>query len=251
MAHVEIIPCEARDTLRMLLDVRSAADALASYYGLVHECGRVQLYGFYPNSDHLSGFLALAQTGLDLFRPLAIPFAGTREGLRSLIEAALQPARHYLAYLPVEQQEFLIGVADLSPLQVSNLLRLDVRGFEPVINVLIERSQTPDGSPRFEIRSRGGFAASGINWQTEFAVEIYAEGDAMGYRRGFTKSVLGALIHHLLQERLTVFLRVPDDDYRSFEDAFDLGFKPTGVRQVFADLKLSENPKMSVSDEAA
>ena len=236
MAHVELIPCEHRDSLRMLLDVRSASDALASYYGLVHQCDRVQLYGYYPNSETLSGFLAIAQTGIDLFRPLAIPFTGTQQGLTSLVEAALQPGRRYLTYLPVEQQEFLINCADLSPLQVSNLLRLDARGFEPIINVLLERHQSPDGSPRFEIRSKDGYAASGINWRTAFSVEIYAEGDSMGYRRGFTKSVLGALIQQMLQDKVTIFLRVPDDDYRSFEDAFDLGFKPTGVRQVFADL---------------
>ena len=220
----------------MLLDVRSAADALASYYALFHDCGRVQLFGYYPNAENLSGFLAIAQTGIDLFRSLVIPFAGTRQGLQELIKEAIPPGRHYLVYLPVEQQEYLIGMADLTDIQVSNLLRLDTRGFEPVINVLLERRQSPDGNPRFEIHSKGGFAAAGINWRTEFAAEIYAEGDALGYRRGFTKSVLGALIHQMLQEKLTIFLRVPDDDYRSFEDAFDLGFKPTGVRQVFADL---------------
>jgi hypothetical protein len=229
--------------------VRSASDALASYYGLVHDCGKVQLFGYYPNTENLSAFLALAQTGIDLFRPLVIPFAGTEEALRGLIQKSLKPERHYLTYLPIEQQEFLIGAADLSPIRMSNLLRLDARGFEPIINVLLERRQSPDGSPRFEIRSKGGFAASGINWQTKFAAEIYAEGDSLGYRRGFTKSVLGALMHQLIQEKLTVFLRVPDDDYRSFEDAFDLGFKPTGVRQVFADLRVKQAVTPSEENE--
>jgi len=250
MAHVERIPCEQRDGLQMLLDVRSASDALASYYGLVHDCDRVQLYGYYPNSDHLSAFLAVAQTGLDLFRPLVIPFAGVRDGLRALVEAALQPQRRYLVYLPVEQQEYLIGAANLSVLQVSNLLRLDARGFEAVINVLIQRRQTPDGSPRYEIRSKDGFAAAGVNWRTPFSAEIYAEGDAIGYRRGFTKSVLGAMISQLLEEKLSVFLRVPDDDYRSFEDAFDLGFKPTGVRQVFAELMLQGEASQEPAENA-
>jgi hypothetical protein len=249
MAHVEQIPCESRDNLRMLLDVRSAADALASYYALFHDCSRVQLYGYYPNAENLSGFLTIAQTGIDLFRPLVIPFAGTRQGLQELVKAAVLPGRRYLVYLPVEQQEYLIGVADLSGIQVSNLLRLDARGFEPVINVLLERRQSPGGNPRFEIRSKDGFAAAGINWRTEFAAEIYAEGDAIGYRRGFTKSVLGALIHQMLQEKLTIFLRVPDDDYRSFEDAFDLGFKPTGVRQVFADLQIQAEISPDVKSE--
>jgi hypothetical protein len=251
MARAEMIPCEQREQLRMLLDVRSAADALASYYGLVHDCGRVQLFGYYPNAESLSGFLAVAQTGIDLFRPLVVPFAGTRQGLQRLVETALKPGRHYITYLPVEQQEFLIGCANLSPLQVSNLLRLDSRGFEPIINVLLERHETPDGSMRFEIGSKDGYAAAGINWQTAFSAEIYAEGDSMGYRRGFTKSVLGAVIHQLLQEKLTIFLRVPDDDYRSFEDAFDLGFKPTGVRQVFADLMLKESDPETTSGGAS
>jgi len=241
VANIELIPCENRDTLRGLIDVRSAADALASYYGLVHECERVKLYGYYSNNHSLSGFMAVAQTGMDLFRSLALPFVGTRQGLHELVLGALQPGRHYLVYLPIEQQEYLIGTAELTSHMVSNLLRLDARGFEPVLNVLIERRHTPDGLPRYEIKSSNGSAAAGINWRTEHAAEIYAEGDVPGYRRGFTKAVLGGLISQLVHDRLTVFLRIPDDDYRSFEDAFDLGFKPTGVRHLFADLFLAKD----------
>ena len=248
MADIELIACENRDSLRSLIDVRSAADALASYYGLVHECDRVQLYGYYRNNHSLSGFMAVAQTGIDLFRSLAIPFVGTQQGLLELVLGGLQPGRHYLLYLPVEQQEYLIGTAELTSLEVSNLLRLDTRGFEPVLNVLIERRHTPDGLPRYEIKSSNGFAAAGINWQTEHAAEIYAEGDVPGYRRGFTKAVLGGLISQLIHDRLTVFLRVPDDDYRSFEDAFDLGFKPTGVRQLFADVFIAKDTKVAAED---
>jgi hypothetical protein len=241
MPNIELIPCEKRDALRSLIDVRSAADALASYYGLVHECERVQLYGYYPNNHSLSGFLAVAQTGIDLFRPLAVPFLGTRQALQEMVLGVLKPGRHYLIYLPVEQQEYLIGMAGLSQIMVSNLLRLDPRVFQPLLNVLVEQRHTPDGHPRFDIQSSNGFAAAGINWRTQYAAEIYAEGDQPGYRRGFTKAVLGALISQLIQEGLTVFLRIPDDDYRSFEDAFDLGFKPTGVRQLFADLLITDH----------
>ncbi len=245
MPSIELIPCENRDTLRSLIDVRSAADALASYYALAHECERVQLFGYYPNNHSLSGFLAIAQTGIDLFRPLAVPFLGTRQGLQEMVLGVLKPGRHHLVYLPVEQQEYLIGIAELTPIMMSNLLRLDPRGFQPLINVLVERRHTPDGLPRFEIQSSNGFAAAGINWRTQYAAEIYAEGDPSGYRRGFTKAVLGGLISQLIQEGLTVFLRIPDDDYRSFEDAFDLGFKPTGVRHLFADLLIADQDSTS------
>jgi len=47
--------------------------------------------------------MAIASTGLDLFKPLLIPFTATDEAIRTLIAGALDPGRPYLIYLPIEQ----------------------------------------------------------------------------------------------------------------------------------------------------
>lgn len=242
MTSVQLIPREERRKLRNLVDIHSTSDAMAAYYGLEHPSELVSIYGYYPAGQVLSGFMAVASTGLDLFRPLLIPFAATDEAIRILIAAALDPGRPYLIYLPIEQSESLIDIAGIEPIAVTNLLRLDTNSFKPVMNVLVQKSEGPGGSPRFEIQSRGeGHAASGINWRSPQSAEIYVESDSSGYRRGFTKSVLAALIQDLLKERIRILFRVADDDYSAFEDAFDLGFSPTNVRTLFAQIRLNRD----------
>ena len=242
MSSVQLIPLEERRKLRNLVDIHSTSDAMAAYYGLEHPNERVAIFGYYPNGQVLSGFMAVASTGLDLFKPLLIPFTATEEAIRTLIATALDPGRPYLIYLPIEQSESLIDLADIEPIAVTNLLRLDTKRFQPVINVLVQKSKGPGGSPRFEIQSRGeGYAASGINWMSSQSAEIYVESDSSGYRRGFTKSVLAALIQYLLKERIKILFRVADDDYSAFEDAFDLGFSPTNVRTLFAQIHLNRD----------
>ncbi|MCK5052841.1 MAG: hypothetical protein KAR65_01105 [Anaerolineales bacterium] len=242
MTSVQLIPHEERRKLRNLVDVHSTSDAMAAYYGLEHPSERVSIFGYYPTDQVLSGFMAIASTGLDLFRHLVIPFAATNEAIRALITAVLDPGRPYLIYLPNEQSESLIDVADIEPIAVTNLLRLETNRFQPVMNVLVQKSEGPGGTPRFEIQSRGeGYAASGINWRSPQSAEIYVESDSPGYRRGFTKSVLAATIQNLLNEKVRILFRVADDDYSAFEDAFDLGFSPTNVRTLFAQIRLNRD----------
>jgi hypothetical protein len=144
--------------------------------------------------------------------------------------------------LPLDQQPFLQDHFPHQPLQISNLLRLDSRAFSPILNIMITRVESAGGLPRFEIKSNvQGYAAAGINWMSSTSAEIYAEADETGRRRGFTKSVLAALIDHLIAEKKSVLFRVADDDYDAFEDAFDLGFKPTGVRTLLAEVQGKSN----------
>jgi len=241
MAQIQPIPCEQRQILSRLVDLHSVADAMPAYYALEHPCDRTQLFGYYPSPDILSGFLSVAQTGYDLFRPIVVPFVANDEAMKSLLAEGLQPNRAYLVYLPVDQQEFLRKEIPYQPLQVSNLLRLDTRAFTPILNVMITQVEAASGLPRFEIRSSvQGYAAAGINWMSSTAAEMYVEADEAGRRRGFTKSVLSALIELLIGKSRTVLFRVADDDYDAFEDAFDLGFKPTGVRTLLAEVQHPE-----------
>jgi hypothetical protein len=232
--------------IKRLINPRVASDAQAAYYALEHPRERVSLYGFFPQQAVLSGFIAIAQTGFDLFRPLIVPFTGTDDSLIQLLNQAVPQNRPHLLYLPIEQESVLDDRFSLKTLRLSSLLRLDSRGFEPILNILVVEDENSEGWPRFEVRANaGGFAAAGLNWKSKYAAEMYIESDEEGRRRGFTKSVLSALIDRLLSEKLLVLFRVTDDDYGSFEDAFDLGFVPTGVRSILAELTLNEAPDRS------
>lgn len=231
MAVVRKLKPGEYDLIKRLINPRVASDAQAAYYALEHPRERVSVYGLFPKNGVLNGFVAIAQTGFDLFRPLIIPFTGTDESLVQLLETAIPKKRPHLIYLPIEQESILDDHFKMEELQLSSLLRLDTRGFEPILNILVVEGHNSEGWPRFEIQATsGGFAAAGLNWKSKCAAEMYIESDEEGRRRGFTKSVLSALIDRLLAERLLVLFRVVDDDYGSFEDAFDLGFVPTGVR---------------------
>jgi len=237
MATIREITPEERDLIKRLINPRVASDAQAAYYALEHPRERVSLHGFFPQEGVLNGFIATARTGFDLFRPLIVPFTGTDASLVQLIQSAIPKNRPHLMYLPIEQEALLDTHFKVDKLQLSSVLRLDTRGFEPILNILVTEDKNSEGWPRFEIKARGGgFAAAGLNWMSKHSAEMYIEADEEGRRRGFTKSVLSALIDRLLAEKLLVLFRVVDDDYGSFEDAFDLGFVPTGVRSVLAQL---------------
>ncbi|MGD8864328.1 MAG: hypothetical protein PVI81_01930 [Anaerolineales bacterium] len=242
MAEVRKIAPDERDLIKRLINPRVASDAQAAYYALEHPSERVSIYGFFPQPNVLNAFVVVAQTGFDLFRPLVVPFTGTDEALIKLLRIAVPANRPHLIYLPIEQDSLLDDYFNVEKLQLSSLLRLDSRGFEPILNILVMEDENSEGWPRFEIKARGGgYAAAGLNWKSGYAAEMYIEADEEGRSRGFTKSVLSVLINRLLSERLLVLFRVVDDDYGSFEDAFDLGFVPTGVRSLLAQLKVDGN----------
>jgi hypothetical protein len=243
MADVRELSSEDRQLIKRLINPRVASDAQAAYYALEHPRERAALYGYFPRNNVLSGFIAIARTGFDLFRPLITPFTGTNESLIRLIEAAIPPNRPHLMYLPIEQETLLDDHFEVEKLNLSSLLRLDPRGFDPILNILVVEHKNSEGWPRFEIKAKGGgFAAAGLNWKSKHAAEIYVECDEEGRRRGFTRSVLSALIDRLLGDKRLVLFRVSDDDYGSFEDAFDLGFVPTGVRSVLTQIVVPDEP---------
>lgn len=229
MAEVRTIPLSDRQRLEGLLDRRSAADALAAYYALEHPQDRVKLYGYAAPDGEAIGFLAVAQTGLDLFRPLVVPFAGKKDFLSRLLRDALRPGQEFLLHLPAEQAAWLDGEVQIHRQQVTELLRLEKDAYEPVLNVLVVEAEAPSDSPRYEIRTAEGTrAAAGVNWKGERFADVYLEADEEARGRGLTKSVLSALVGRLLGERRTALYRVQTGRVSAKTEAFHLGFRPTG-----------------------
>lgn len=241
MADIHELPASERGRLATLLNPQSPADATAAYYALDHPAERVRIYVDLAGNGSPRGFLVLAQTGLDLFRRLAVPFAGSPFVLVSLLRRALEPGRPVLLLLPLEQQAWIEGWLDLSDIRVNDLYRLHTAHFQPVLNVLLSASKSPEGGSRFEVRSpAGGYAAAGTNWSGSHYAEVYLEADGAGRARGFAKSVLAAIAGQLLSERQIALYRIDEIDAVAQAEAFEVGFRRTGDRGLLAQAILQE-----------
>jgi hypothetical protein len=239
MGEVRSLTTTERQLLAPLLDLQSAADASAAYYALRHPADRVLLLGDFAGAETVRGFLAIARTGLDLFRPIAIPFAAHPMGLTNLLRAGLKPGQPVLLFLPLDQQAWVEELVELSDIRTMALFRLDPALFEPVLNVLVTPTKTPEGLPRFEARTPTGLhAAAGVNWRGERFAEVYMESDAEGHVRGFARSVLAAIVGQLLSERLIALFRIDELDAQSASEAHVIGFRRTGERTMMAQALL-------------
>jgi hypothetical protein len=239
MPEVRSIHISKRDRLAHLINERAVFDAMAGYYALHHPADRTSLCGFYPNDDPPTAFLVIAQTGLDLFRPLAIPFTGHAEPMVSLLQFGLKPGRPVLIDLPIEQRDWAEQTVALDSPRINEIYRLDPNRFEPLINVLITEVSTPTGWPRFEIQSRRGERASaGINWLGPHYAEVYVDVDKAARGRNFGQSLLATITARLLAANKIPLLRIPDDGVERVAAAINVGYRPTGVRTVSAQATL-------------
>ena len=242
MAEVRRIPPEARTVLAGLLDPRSVADALPAYYALSHPADRVTLFAYYHTPNIPSGFLALARTGYDLFRPLAVPFVATPLGLGSLLVAACEPGRPVILTLPLEQRDWVQEVAELGSSVVLDLLRVDGRSYSPLLNVLVVEATAPGGSPRYEIRSGGvTHAAAGLNWVGDLYAEVYLETSPEAVGKPYAKSVLSAITGRLLAEGKVALLRLEESNVAGHVDAYEIGFRRTGERSFVGQTVLRDS----------
>lgn len=233
MGEVRSVPISDRRQLAGLLDEASASDAMASYYALHHSSERVRLFAYHGSDSDPRGFLAIAQTGLDLFRPLIVPFVAKRDMLIRLLRDALRPEHPVLVALPADQSRWLDGFFNLEHKNEMELLRMEADAYEPVLNVLVVENEAPDGSPRYEIRtSSGRKSAAGVNWISGKFADVYVEAAEHRRDRVLTKSVLSALCGRLLGERLVALYRVETANLGEKTAAFNVGFRPTGRKEV-------------------
>jgi hypothetical protein len=233
----EILPVPIADRARLakLVSERLPGDALPAYYALNHPARRVRLFAI-QNGSNLVGFVVAAQTGQDLFRPLVIPVAANPEALAGLLEAALRGGRPALLHMPLEQRPWLPPSVDLQDERVVDLHRLDPKGFPMEINVLVIATSTPEGLPRFEIRSGGSVvAAAGLNWRGPFFAEVYVEGGPQARSRGLTRSVLAAATGKMISEQLVPLTFVPEADTAAQAEAAWVGYRRTGERFLVAE----------------
>jgi hypothetical protein len=237
MAGAKLIDNDVRGSLAPLINSHSASDALAAYCALIHPAEKLKLYVSYDGGGNPNSFLAIAQTGMDLFRPLAVPFVASRDTLIELLLSALAPNQPVLLHLPLEQQDWLDENILLTESRITELLRLDPRSFEPILNVLVMEVHMPSGLPRYEIKTKSGsHAAAGINWMGERFSEIYLEADREAQIRGLALSVLSAMSNRVLEESRIPLFGLDSQAEIEFRELHNLGYRSTGARTLTAQL---------------
>ncbi len=227
---------ELRQALQRWLDTSDAEQAIFAYYMLYHPASRTRLYVTYDQAGQLAGALAECQTGYDLFRPLYVMLAENEPALRELIAAIAPQRRPGYVLGPVHYLQFWREYFLLSAEEIYRLYVLDVENFHPIINILVTRAQSPDGQPRYEIRSPRDevLAFASLNWRSpQFAeVAVHVEPAAQG--RHWGESVVSALCAELVREGVTPLYLAGAVNQASIALAERVGFRDSGRRLAFA-----------------
>jgi GNAT superfamily N-acetyltransferase len=223
---------ETRRAIRPLLAPGSVADALASYYALWHDPRRTHLTLHRNAQGQVDGFIAVCQTGADLFRPLVTLRAPGEEAVADLLHAALTPSRPYQIVVPEALASALRMHLEIASATSLRIYRLDPAGFQPIINVLVQKATSADGSPRFQIMSQNQIVAmSGTNWRSPDFAEVFVYVHPQGRGRGWGRSVVSACTAYLLEERLRPLYMVDEGNEGSIRIASGLGYVDTGLRE--------------------
>lgn len=230
---------ELRRSIRHLLSPSDPADALASYYALWHDHRRSQLSVHRDNQGRVDGYVAVSQTGADLFRPL-VTFRTPNDGaVAGMLSAALTANRPYHVVAPLTSASAVRDALELSEASVEHVYSLNPSRFQPVINVLVQSVTGADGSTRYQIESRGTLAAmAGTNWRSPSFAEVFVYVHPSGRGRGWGKSVVSACTAALLAERLRPLYVVEEDNQASVRIAESLGYIDKGARQLAAEGRL-------------
>jgi ribosomal protein S18 acetylase RimI-like enzyme len=225
-----------RRAIRPLIDERKPSDALASYYAYYHSDQKTSLVSYPPDAKRAHGYIAISQTGMDLFRPLlTMRLPQDEEASAELIQSALPVDAPAILVAPENYTPILNALFDVQTESRLHVLVLDRGRFQPVINVLVTQEKTPNGLPRFVIRSRQEkkhvVASASINWQTSIFAEISVFTESDQRRQGWGRSVVAALCQHILDSGLTPLYTVDESNLPSSKLAKSVGFVDLGIRQ--------------------
>ncbi|MFN3762937.1 MAG: GNAT family N-acetyltransferase [Anaerolineae bacterium] len=226
---------ELRRKVRTMLDLSAPRDGLAAYYVLYYDPVRTRLW-VAERGPRVEGFLAICQTGWDLFRPLSILRARRIDVAHALLRRGLSSGGLHRPYYLVTTPDML-GVAEealvVERVSLNRIYYLDLRRYSPEINVLVTPAQAANGSPRFVIRSREAqiVAEAGINWQSPHFAEVYVHTAPEAQRRGWGKAVLDACITWILRSGAIPLYVVAEGNDASARLAESAGFVDSGARE--------------------
>jgi L-amino acid N-acyltransferase YncA len=230
---------EKRRLIRALLSPTSPADALASYYALWHDPRRTQIR-LHNSTTGVDGFLAISQTGADLFRPLVTLRAQDSAVAGELVRTSLAPNRPYQVIAPIPLASAVREILEITHASTNRIYQLEPSRFQPVINVLVQQGSGADGSPRFQIESQGQVVAmAGTNWRSPTFAEVFVYVHPTARGRGWGRSVVSACTAELLAAHLRPLYMVEEGNMASLEVAEGLGYEDTGAREFTGEGRLA------------
>jgi len=214
--------------IRPLLAPADPADAMAAYYALRYDDRRVQLTLHALPGGQADGFVAVCQTGRDLFVPLVIVRAPA-QAVGGLLHQALHPGRPYtVTTVPVLRDE-VERAMQLDWQRLNLIYRLEPAAYRPHINVMVQPGQGPF---RFEIWSGDRVvSAAGVNWQSDRLAEMYVYTEPEVQGRGWGRAVGAACVRALLEKDILPLYTVSEDNVASQRLAQALGFRDSRARE--------------------
>jgi RimJ/RimL family protein N-acetyltransferase len=235
--------------MRHLLDEDRPADAMAAYYAFYHPDEKTQLITYPVGAPRASSYVVLSRTGMDLFRPLVtlrLPITDLTTSA-DVIYQALQPGAAVILSSPARYTALLQALFASQTEELLRLYVLDPNRFQPIINVLVTQSTSPNNWPRFIIRrSEPGndevVAAAGLNWLSPRYAEISVNTAAHYQRQGWGRSVVAAMAEHLLKNGRTPLYAVSEKNEASIRLAESVGFVASGVRETLIQGTLKPRP---------
>lgn len=216
------------------------ADAVTWYFALEHDPNRTRLSTRLNAAGHPSAFVAVCQTGFDLFRPMVVLRGDDSAALRDALREVLIPRRQYLFTALPSARPDLEACCELHDPAIHIIYALHADAFKPVLNILVQTNQTSDGQIRAVIRGRDGSTAaeSGTLWISSRYAEIFVSVHESLRGRGLGKSVVSAVTARVLQMGRTPLYVTRPDNLASVRLAQRLGYHDTGSLELSGALSL-------------
>jgi hypothetical protein len=246
---------DKRQAIRHLLDENKPADAAAYYYAFNHSEYKTRLHIYPDGSLRASSYICLAQTGIDLFRPLVtlrLPESTSAAGIDfeaslELIYGAIPEGMGVILNGPTEYSPLLNSLFEIQKEEQLKLLVLDRGRFQPIINVLVTESDSYNGLPRYIVRksvddqsaNKGDILASaGLNWQSSRFAEVFVHTKAANRRLGLGRSVAAAMVQHVLDSGRRPVYAANAENYASIQLAESIGFVDMGISKLLIEATL-------------
>jgi hypothetical protein len=201
---------------------------MTAYYALFHDPRRVDLTLYRTVTGSADGFVAVCQTGRDLFVPLVVMRLPKRAAIE-MLHRTLLPGRPYTVVTMPALREAVREAMVVEREQVNHVYAFEPSAFRAVINVMVQGGRTPF---RYEIRIRDRVAAAaGVNWITDRLADMYVYTVPEAQGRGWAKAVGAACIQELLSAKLLPLYTVSEDNMASQGLAYALGFRDSDARE--------------------
>jgi ribosomal protein S18 acetylase RimI-like enzyme len=239
---------ENRRAIRPLLHEHDPVDAASAYYAYYHGDNKTNLVLFPPETSPARGYLCFSRTGIDLFRPLVtMRLPSDPAEVSELFYSAMPEGTDIIINAPTGYLPILGALFDIQKEEHLMVYKLNSGRFEPIINVLVTRQDSPDGRVGFVIRESGQELARAdsqvvtsawLNWQSPRFAEISVRTQSAYRRRGLGRSVVSAAAQHILENGRTPLYVVSEQNEASIQLAESLGFADTGAREVILEARL-------------